>query len=133
MPANEQQVRSLLELLESCSLEHLRGPLQGQTLACLTKTLDDAGRPALLKLLKDCEVAKLPERQKLATELAKAHKGGMINYDHDIPPGPPIDNGVSAPPAAPDPESGLRPALVCFCTLATPGRTTFLWLTFAHI
>ena len=69
----------------------------------------------MLKLLKDCEVSKLPERQKLATELAKAHKGGMLVYDHDLPPGPPVDKPA---PAAPDPESGLRPALVCFCNSA---------------
>ena len=107
------QLASLLDLLTACNLSHLRAPLQASTLASLIASLDD-GRPALLKHLKDLEVAKLTDRQRLATELAKALKAGLLSLDRDVAPGPPEVEPISSPPAAPDAESGLRPALVCF-------------------
>ena len=69
-PADSQ----LAGLLDELSLTHLNAPLATETL----KELKDLSRPVLLTRLKDAGVIKLPERQKLATAIAKAGSGASI-------------------------------------------------------
>ena len=64
------------ELLENAQLAHLTESAFGEWAECLKVTAE--GRTPLLTYLKDHGVAKLPERQKLATALAKAKREGSI-------------------------------------------------------
>jgi hypothetical protein len=64
------------ELLENAQLAHLTESAFGEWAECLKVTAE--GRTPLLNYLKDHGVAKLPERQKLATALAKAKREGSI-------------------------------------------------------
>lgn len=61
---------SAAELLEMADMSHLGASAVGDIAAC--KKAVEAGRPATLSFLKENGVAKLQERQKLATALAKA-------------------------------------------------------------
>ena len=67
----------LVSLLESVSLGHLSTPLTGKSLSVLQSELAEKGRPAFLSDLKAIGVDKLPERQKLATTIAKAARGAL--------------------------------------------------------
>ena len=110
MTTSESPIRTLLELLADCQLEHLREPLCENTLGLLDESLC-GGRPELLKHLKEVGVAKLSDRQALATALAKAKKAGRVEPTaDDIPPGV---GEKPIPPGEPD-TSGARPALICF-------------------
>ena len=64
------------ELLENAQLAHLTESAFGDWEACLKATAE--GRTPLLNYLKEHGVSKLPERQKLATALAKAKREGSI-------------------------------------------------------
>ena len=68
---------ALVSLLESVSLSHLSTPLTGKSLSVLQSELAEKGRPAFLSDLKAIGVDKLPERQKLATTIAKAARGAL--------------------------------------------------------
>ena len=63
---------SAAELLEEAGLAHLTEAALGDWAEC--KRVAAEGRQALLTFLKANGVSKLPERQKLASALAKAHR-----------------------------------------------------------
>ena len=86
----------LSEVLSQLELTHLANELKGSTFA----ELSTLARPALLTKLKELGVAKLPERQKLATGISKAAKGQPLV----AAPPPPIAPTVFAEPP-PDAEA----------------------------
>ena len=65
-------------LLHALGLQHLSATLGRTPLAELETMLSVDGRPRLLSYLKELGVTKLPERQKLATAVAKLAKGASI-------------------------------------------------------
>lgn len=66
---------SLPDVLASSSLSHLADALAGHSLEDCARALEQSGRPAYLKTLKEIGIEKLSDRQKLATAIGKAAKG----------------------------------------------------------
>lgn len=74
-PRGADAVADLPSLLAAEGLSHLEGLVAGETLERMLATLaDEGGRLALLALLKTLGVAKLSERQRLASACAKARR-----------------------------------------------------------
>ena len=75
-PAVAGSDEALRELLQGCELLHLQEPLATESLEACAAKLATGGRTVLIKHFKDVGVDKLADRQKLATAVAKAAKGG---------------------------------------------------------
>lgn len=61
-------------LLAACGLQPLQAELDGKVTIATLAAASNVGRPELLKYLKNCGVARLPDRQKIATAFAKAQR-----------------------------------------------------------
>ena len=76
LTAHARRMAPLSELLESAKLGHLADVLGAESLDFYLASLEAQGRPTFIKSLKEAGVAKLSERQALATLIAKAAKSG---------------------------------------------------------
>ena len=105
----------IADVLLQLELTHLADVLNGNTFS----ELSALARPALLTKLKDLGVAKLPERQKLATGISKAAKGQPLVAAAPPPRAPEMP--MEAPPDAESDAFGrlrgayMKDPSVCAC------------------